>query len=43
MPNLDKSMGSNKYEEKKDFIGMVNQKEFSDITLNVDGNQIYAH
>lgn len=30
-------------EEKKDFVDMLNQKEFSDITLNVDGKLIYAH
>lgn len=38
---LGSSIG--KYEEKKDFIAMLNQKEFSDITLNVDGNLIFAH
>lgn len=32
-----------KNDERKDFIGMLNNQEYSDITLNVDGNLIYAH
>ena len=28
---------------KRDFLGMLNNPEFSDITLIVDGNPIYSH
>lgn len=30
-------------EYKRDFLSMLNQPDFSDITLIVDGNPIYAH
>jgi len=29
--------------ETKDFLNLVNQQEFSDVTLLVEGKQIYAH
>jgi speckle-type POZ protein len=32
-----------KNEERRDFLNMLNQPDFSDITLYVDGNVIYAH
>ena len=41
------SSGSGGLEEfndgKRDFLGMLNNSEFSDITLIVDGNPIYCH
>ena len=36
--NLDEST-----EGKKDFLAMLNNPDFSDITLIVDGHPIYSH
>ena len=29
--------------EQKDFINLLDQKDFSDVTLRVEGKEIYAH
>ena len=29
--------------EQRDFLNLLNQPEFSDVTLRVEGKQIYAH
>ena len=42
MQQIDSNLDENS-DGKKDFLAMLNNPDFSDITLIVDGNPIYSH